>query len=224
MRRIVLTYIFLSVIGIWGAMAQNTLNPMNNRDRFGNQIDPNTQPDNLEDSTNTEIQSLPPKLYMWKLSETLGNRTIIPADTASLNFQSTNLVEGMFGHYNYLGNLGSPRLSRLFFEREESEPTIFMAPFSSFFTRPDQVLFTNSNVPYTNLTYYKAGNKVNGEERFKSYFSVNVNKQLAFGSTSTICTGAVITRTSPPRTSMQDCSVAISARNTRYKQSTTTFS
>ena len=107
---------------------------MNNRDRFGNQIDPNTQPDNLEDSTNTEIQSLPPKLYMWKLSETLGNRTIIPADTASLNFQSTNLVEGMFGHYNYLGNLGSPRLSRLFFEREESEPTIFMAPFSSFFT------------------------------------------------------------------------------------------
>ena len=222
MRRIVLTYIFLSVIGIWGAMAQNTLNPMNNRDRFGNQIDPNTQPDNLEDSTNTEIQSLPPKLYMWKLSETLGNRTIIPADTASLNFQSTNLVEGMFGHYNYLGNLGSPRLSRLFFEREESEPTIFMAPFSSFFTRPDQVLFTNSNVPYTNLTYYKAGNKVNGEERFKSYFSVNVNKQLA--STSTICTGAVITRTSPPRTSMQDCSAAISARNTRYKQSTTTFS
>ncbi len=181
MRRIVLTYIFLSVIGLWGAMAQNTLNPMNNRDRFGNQIDPNTQPDNLEDSTNTEIQSLPPKLYMWKLSETLGNRTIIPADTASLNFQSTNLVEGMFGHYNYLGNLGSPRLSRLFFEREESEPTIFMAPFSSFFTRPDQVLFTNSNVPYTNLTYYKAGNKVNGEERFKSYFSVNVNKQLAFG-------------------------------------------
>ena len=181
MRRIVLTYIFLSVIGIWWAMAQNTLNPMNNRDRFGNQIDPNTQPDNLEDSTNTEIQSLPPKLYMWKLSETLGNRTIIPADTASLNFQSTNLVEGMFGHYNYLGNLGSPRLSRLFFEREESEPTIFMAPFSSFFTRPDQVLFTNSNVPYTNLTYYKAGSKVNGEERFKSYFSVNVNKQLAFG-------------------------------------------
>ena len=48
-----ISYIFLSVIGIWGAMAQNTLNPMNNRDRFGNQIDPNTQPDNLEDSTNT---------------------------------------------------------------------------------------------------------------------------------------------------------------------------
>ena len=105
----------------------------------------------------------------------------MPADTANLNFQNTNLVEGMYGHYNYLGNLGTPRLSRIFFERKESVPTLFLDPFSCFYRRPDQVLFTNSNVPYTNLTYYKAGNKVNGEERFKSYFSVNINKQLAFG-------------------------------------------
>lgn len=181
MRRIVLTYIILSIIGIGGGMAQNRLNPTTNRDRFGNQIDPSTQPDNLEDSTNTEIQSLPPKLYMWQLSEKLGDRTIMPADTASLNFQNSNLVEGMAGHYNYLGNLGSPRLSRVFFERDTHESSIFMEPFSSFFVRPDQLKFTNSNIPYTNLTYYKAGNKINGEERFKSYFSVNVNKQLAFG-------------------------------------------
>ena len=184
MRRIVLTYIFLSIIGILGVGAQNPFNrmdPVTGRDQFGNQVDPNTLPDNLEDSTDTEIQSLPPKLYMWRLSETLGNRTIIPADTANLNFQNTNLVEGMYGHYNYLGNLGSPRMSRIFFERRDNEPTIFMEPFSSFFIRPDEVKFTNSNVPFTNLTYYKAGNKVNGEERFKSYFSVNVNKRLAFG-------------------------------------------
>lgn len=181
MRRIVLTYILLSVIGILGVRAQNTLDPMNNRDRYGNQVDPNTLPDNLEDTTGVEIQSLAPKLYQWQLSETLGERKIIPADTTNLNFQNTNLVEGMFGHYNYLGNLGSPRMSRLFFERRDDEPTIFMQPFSSFFVRPDEVRFTNSNVPFTNLTYYKAGSKVNGEERFKSYFSVNANKRLALG-------------------------------------------
>ena len=80
MRRIVLTYIFLSIIGILGVGAQNPFNrmdPVTGRDQFGNQVDPNTLPDNLEDSTDTEIQSLPPKLYMWRLSETLGNRTII---------------------------------------------------------------------------------------------------------------------------------------------------
>ena len=179
MRRILLTYILLFVLGLLAVQAQQPFNTLDNRDRYGNQVDPSTQPDSLD--TGTDVQSIPPKLYMWKLSETLGNRTIVPADTLALNFQNTNLVGGMTGEYNFLGNLGSPRLSRIFFNRQDDEPTPFMAPYSSFFVRPDQVFFTNSNVPYTNLTYYKAGNKVNGEERFKSYFSVNVNKRLAFG-------------------------------------------
>ena len=179
MRRILLTYILLFVLGSLAVQAQQPFNTLDNRDRYGNQVDPSTQPDSLD--TGTDVQSIPPKLYMWQLSETLGNRTIVPADTLALNFQNTNLVGGMTGEYNFLGNLGSPRLSRIFFNRQDDEPTLFMAPYSSFFVRPDQVFFTNSNVPYTNLTYYKAGNKVNGEERFKSYFSVNVNKRLAFG-------------------------------------------
>lgn len=179
MRRILLTYILLFVLGLLAVQAQQPFNTLDNRDRYGNQVDPSTQPDSLD--TGTDVQSIPPKLYMWQLSKTLGNRTIVPADTLALNFQNTNLVGGMTGEYNFLGNLGSPRLSRIFFNRQDDEPTLFMAPYSSFFVRPDQVFFTNSNVPYTNLTYYKAGNKINGEERFKSYFSVNVNKRLAFG-------------------------------------------
>ena len=180
MRRFILTYILLSVLGLITVQAQQTLNrnQLDGKDQFGNQLDPSTQPDKLD---STEVQSLPPKLYMWHLSETLGNRTIIPADTAYHHFQNLNLMEGVNGHYNFVGNLGSPRLSRIFFDRGNNEPTIFMAPFSSFFVRPDEFNFTNSNVPYTNLTYYTAGNRVNGEDRFKSYFSVNANKRLAFG-------------------------------------------
>ena len=185
MRRFLLTYLLLSAIGMAGAYAQNlgNLNQMGNtlRDPYGNQIDPSTLPDNLEDSTNVEVQGLPPTLYMWQVSGLLGERNLMPADTASLNFQNTNLVEGMNGHYNYLGNLGAPRQSRIFFERRDNEPTMFIEPMSSFYLRPSEVKFTNSNVPYTNLTYYKAGSKTNGEERFKSYFSVNANKRLAFG-------------------------------------------
>ncbi len=148
MKRILLTYTFLFVLGLLTVQAQRTLNALDNRDRYGNQVDPSTQPDSLDN--HTDIQSPPPKLYMWKVSENLGN-------------------------------LGSPRLSRVFFERQGDDPTIFMTPFSSFFVNPDQAYFTNSNIPYTNLTYYKAGNQINGEERFKSYFSVNANKALAFG-------------------------------------------
>jgi len=150
-------------------------------DQFGNQIDPSMIPEN-PDSLHTEIIGLPPTLYQWRIKEKLGDRTIIPADTAFTYFQNTNLVEGIKGHYNYLGNLGAPRQSRIFFERPGPSSTLFLEPFRGFFIQdPEDFNFTNSNVPYTNLTYYKAGNKINGEERFKSYFSVNVNKAFAFG-------------------------------------------
>ncbi len=182
MRRILVIYTVFQVLGILASQAQQYLNSANDagRDRYGNQIDPSTQPDSLKNDT--EIQSLPPKLYMWRLEENLGNRITIPVDTISHHFQNSNLVEGFTGHYNYLGNLGSVRQSRLFFERDEQPDTpFFLIPYSGLFVRPGLLNFTNSNIPFTNLSYYKAGNKVNGEERFKSYFSVNANKALAFG-------------------------------------------
>ncbi|MCD8261503.1 MAG: putative porin [Bacteroides sp.] len=128
-----------------------------------------------------EIISLPPTVYMWRIDEKFGTILPVPADTLQHNFQNTNLMEGMYGHYNYLGNLGSPRLSRIFFDREENSSFLFLDPYSAFMFTPGQFNFTNSSIPYTNLTYYKAGSKRDGEERFKSYFSVNVNKKFAFG-------------------------------------------
>ena len=163
MRRILLLYILLSVVGLTTVHAQ--FNPgrqqidENGYDQYGNQVDPAMIPDRL-DSANVEVKGLPPTLYMWRIKNQLGDRTIIPADTAYHHFQNTNLTEGITGHYNYLANMGSPRMSRIFFDRRYPEPTIFMEPFSSFFVRPTEFNFTNSNVPYTNLTYHKAGNKV----------------------------------------------------------------
>ena len=218
MRRIALTYILLSIIGIMAAWAQTPLRTMNGgttlRDQYGNQIDPSTQPDNL-DSTDVEVQSIPPKLYMWQVSNLLGDRKLMPADTASLNFQNTNLVEGMTGHYNYLGNLGSPRLSRLFFERRNDEPTMFLEPFSSFYFRPEEARFTNSNVPYTNLTYYKNGLNL-------TFQSMPTNGWLSVLTWTTFM-DEVITSTSLRHISMADCLPAILATNTKCMPFTTIF-
>lgn len=177
MKRFLLIYIALVIIGQVSALAQVRENDA--FDENGNQIDPSMRV--KKDSSNVEIQSVPPKLYMWNISEELGNIKPVEVDTAYHHFQNTNLGEGIKGHYNYLGNLGAPRLSRLFLERPQASSAMFMDPFSSFYVNPWEFKFTNSNVPYTNLTYYKAGSKVDGEERFKSYFSVNANKRLAFG-------------------------------------------
>lgn len=150
-------------------------------DRFGNPLDPSTQPKNLKDSTEAEMETLAPKLYMWKIPEKLGIPYRVPADTLYHHFQNSNLDEGIKGHYNHLGNLGSPRMSRIFYERESRDIPLFMQPFSKFYFTPSDLYFTNSNIPYANVSYFSAGNKVNGEDNLKAYFSVNVNKKLAFG-------------------------------------------
>lgn len=180
MKRFALIYILLAFVAVETAKAQYNTSTTT-RDAYGNQIDPRTQPDNLTDSTK-EVISLAPKLYMWRISEQLGNDISTPVDTIALDFQNADLPGGPKGHYNILGNLGSPRLSHVFSDREaDSAPTIFLQPYSMFFVRPDQMLFTNSNVPYSNLTYFKSGDKTVGDERFKAYFSVNANKRMEFG-------------------------------------------
>lgn len=175
MKKLLLTQILFFVSSF--VVAQNLSNS-------GNQFSNNPNTKNIgkqQNDTTKEIEEIPPKLYMWHLDEKLGTILPMPADTINYNFQNTNLTEGMNGHYNFLGNLGSPRLSRLFFERTKNSPTIFTEPYSFFIIRPGDFKFTNSNVPYTNLSYYSGGGNQYGEDRFKSYFSVNVNKYFAFG-------------------------------------------
>jgi len=166
------------MVGV-GLHAQTQISSM---DQYGNQVDPSKRLNSLNDSV--EIESLAPKLYQWRVDELLGNSTKIPVDTLELNYQNTyHLTEGETGHYNHLGNLGSPRLSHVFRDRDyTTETSLFLQPYSRFFfKRPSEMNFTNSNIPFTNLTYNKAGNKVTGEDRFKAYFSANVNKRMAFG-------------------------------------------
>jgi hypothetical protein len=179
MKRIRLLFILSLFCGL-GAMAQNT-SSLDGFDHLGDQqIDPAMRI-GMQDSSNVEVISLAARMHMWKISEELGDIIPTPVDTAFHLFQNTNMMEGMKGHYNHLGNLGSPRLSHVFFERPPGSSALFLDPFSIFITQPWEHYFTNSNIPYTNLAYYTNFDKQDGEDRFKAYFSVNANKNLAFG-------------------------------------------
>ena len=182
MKRILLIYIFLVALTQASLYAQSTM--QRSMDQMGRSTSSNGRNKNSEsghDSTQVNTASIDPKLYMWRVDERLGNIQLIPTDTVYHQFQNQNLVEGVTGHNNYLGNMGSPSMSRIYFERPEYSQFLFTDPYSSFYVKPENFNFANSHLPYTNLTYYKAGSKVDGEECFKNYFSVNVNKRLAFG-------------------------------------------
>lgn len=133
------------------------------------------------DTTGTDDDDIPVGLFMWKLDERLGR--VIPAenDTLPHHFQNSNLTDGYTGQYNTLGNLGSPRLSRLYMDRKPAEQFLFLQPFDFFHTTPGNFLFANTKSPITNLTYHSCGTRENGEDRIRAYFASNINKVAGIG-------------------------------------------
>lgn len=140
--------------------AQNTL-----QNQFGNQFggsasgtgsnlyDRNGNP--IDTTSVIDASTIPIGLFSWTIDKRFGNMTTIPIDTLQTGFQNSNDVGGMTGHYSALGNLGAPRISHVFFEREDPSQLFFTDPYSQNFIRPDNVVFTNTKSPFTNLTYYK---------------------------------------------------------------------
>lgn len=118
----------------------------------------------------------------WRVDELTGDSLAAEnMDTVVHNFQFWNMTEGANGEYTILGNLGSPRLSRLFLHRKAEDPFIFIRQYDYFLNGQDGFRFSNTKSPLTNLAYHKMGNRTNGSERFRAYFASNVNKRSGIG-------------------------------------------
>ncbi len=128
-----------------------------------------------------DANTIPIGLYSWTIDERFGDMTFTPVDTLMHGFQNSNDTGGPTGHYTYLGNLGAPRISHVFFERKDATQFFFTDPYDFTVRKPSDVVYTNTKSPFTNLTYYKQGSGNYAEERFKAYFAVNVNKRMGFG-------------------------------------------
>ena len=133
-----------------------------------------------EDSLEAE-EDMPAGLYVWRVDERWGDIIKAEIDTMSYQFQNANLTEGITGRYNTLGNMGSPRLSRLFMARPVMSDFIFADPFDFFIRQPGEFHFTNTLSPITNVTYDECGDKTDGEDRIKALFAVNAGKAIGLG-------------------------------------------
>lgn len=161
------------------AHAQSTLSQ--NQDGFnGETMDGFMNMDPDKDSTVVE-RTVSKDYYQWTINTETGLTEIIEPDTLHHSFHNVHLTEGMFATYSHLGNMGSPRLSRLWFEREQPEDFIFDAPYDFWIKNPDQFRFTDAKTPHVSIDYYKGGNRRTGEEHLKGYFAANFNKKTGIG-------------------------------------------
>ena len=183
------TRLVLAVAILLTATASNAVAQIDNRN--GNQFDQFNQmsPDgnisqrssrNMADSLGTD-KEIPKGIKVWTVDQRFGDRRQAELDTMSYMYPNTIFTTGLRGEYNTTGNLGAPRINRIFINRAETDQFLFTQPYDYIVSPVDQFHFTNTLSPFTNLDYNTAGNRTNGEDHFKAKFTVNAGKRLGVG-------------------------------------------
>lgn len=121
------------------------------------------------------------RMTLWRLDARTGNRIPAESDTLIHNYQHTTISDGESVAMGHLGPLGSPLFSKIFFERDETETFVFNNAYAPYLKDPEKLLFVNTRVPYSRLTYHRAGPKQTREERLEARLTSNFGKELNIG-------------------------------------------
>lgn len=159
-------------------MAWAQFDSFNQMDEDGNVTRRSTK--HNADSLGTD-KEIPKGIKVWTVDERFGDIRKAELDTVPHMFMNTIFGTGLRGEYNTLGNVGTPRINRVFIDRQDDGQFIFTQPYD-YFVKPVSIFhFTNTLSPFTNLTYNTAGNRTNGEDHFTAKFGVNAGKRLGVG-------------------------------------------
>lgn len=120
-------------------------------------------------------------IRVWTINDASGLSDSVAVDTTSHVFQNTAFTTGTKGFYNSLGNLGSPRKSKLYSLRPEMTDYIFIQPYDFFIKDINTFHFTNTYSPITNITYHECGDSDNGEDHLVAKYATNINKDAGIG-------------------------------------------
>ena len=122
-----------------------------------------------------------PRFTVWKINERTGERYSVPPDTLLYNYQQTTLPDGHSVAMGFLGNLGSPAISKLYFDRGEGSQFLFYDPYYLYNKNPGNQLFFNTRTPYARINYQRSGGNIDKEERMETRFTMNFNRHLNVG-------------------------------------------
>ena len=175
MKAKILTLLFFIFPSISFAQFDDNYNQI---DAEGNMTSRNKT--NRKDTLKNE-KEIPEGIKVWTIDSRFGDRKATVPDTLSHMFMNTVFTTGLRGEYNTTGNLGAPRINRIFTDRQNEGQFIFTQPFDFFITPIGQFHFTNTLSPFTNITYNTAGNRLNGEDHLTTKFGVNAGKKLGVG-------------------------------------------
>ena len=117
----------------------------------------------------------------WRITERTGEIVAGKPDTLLTDYFNRTNPDGQFISVAQMGNLGLPMESRIFFDREDRSHFMFFDPYYAYSKAPNRFNFINTKIPYSNVSYQRAGSRENLEERLQGILAINYGKKLNFG-------------------------------------------
>lgn len=171
--------LLLTVIPL--SLAAQTYNQI---DEYGNVTtnDESNQNFNPHSNDSTKQSKIVPKgLKVWTIDRKFGDITKAEPDTLPHLYPNTTLSMGKYGQYNTIGSNYLARQNRIFIDRPAGSLFYFTDAYDQAIRQPDQLHFTNTLSPITNLSYDNCGDKTDGEDHLRALFAANFGKRLGIG-------------------------------------------
>lgn len=146
---------------------------------MGNERNENFNPYNNDTTKKSKI--VPKGIHVWTIDRKFGDMTKAEVDTMPHLYPNTTMSMGKYGQYNTIGSNYLARQNRIFIDRPAFSQFFFTDVYDQSIIQPDQLHFTNSLSPITNLSYDNCGDKTDGEDHLKALFAANFGKRLGIG-------------------------------------------
>lgn len=137
--------------------------------------------DTINQDESKKKKNVPTEVRAWTINPIYGERTSVDVDTLQHGFQGNSLSDGLYGEYNSLGNLGSPRESRIYMLRPDQHDYAIITNMDQLITPHKDFKFYNTKSPYMNLSYDWCGSKQTGFDNFKAIYTNNAGKRFNIG-------------------------------------------
>lgn len=180
MKIILKLYILMTLCAIpFYGMAQGQR--MQNNNRGGNQSNRGSSSQNDSSEDEDPCIDIDDQRYCWTLDPITGIRYMQVPDTAYAGLANRQFMSSKSLGLIHTGNLYSPHYIVNTFDQKPQHDYLFVNAYGLFAYRPEDMVYYNTKIPYTNAGYYTSGSSIESNDHLRLDFAGNMNKKLGIG-------------------------------------------
>lgn len=123
------------------------------------------------------------RIFGWNVSLLNNDITTVPVDTTIQDFRiDYSFMREDVGNA-FIGNIGGANIPLNYFRRPQAKNFSFVDAWSSYILKPEDVIFYNTKLPFSQLNYQMSGAVQEEESLFKFVLAHNISPSTSLGVT-----------------------------------------